>query len=320
MYRDYKKGLRTKYTKPDKDSPCNLLDGPAKDYCLGDNELSPEDIEQGKAQSKLLEKHGDDGKAAANYMSHATWERVLGALFVLLAALIMAIVVLAMAFAMIAASFACVIAAAATYVVFMWALLPGPNRSVLWKWVGSFASSTVIMFGVSVFIPLFGVAAKALLSDGDSALLERLSLLDGLALTALVMHRRLQAKANSIGHSFAARMRFAKVGGSHTMGDQAAGMGMALAAVGAGGQGGGHGGSWSSISMARSGASPAHAALATRRAKLASGMAALGDGSGLPSNPIGALGEARAEARRALAPLSVPLRAAQLAWVGPPRE
>ncbi|MGW7641753.1 hypothetical protein [Streptomyces decoyicus] len=341
LYKDYKEGLN--YTSSgtgaggdscsmldgkagdlcrerSKDDPCRLLQGPAADHCQDENGLTPSSIQHGEAQQKLLEKHGAEGKAAAAYMSVVSWERVLGALFVLIAALIMATVVLAIAFAMVAAQFACVLAACATYVVFMWALLPGPNRAVLWKWLGTFASSTVIMFVISVFIPLFGVAARVLLSDGHTALMERLLTLDALALTALVMHRRAVAKSSNIGHSFASRMRFAKIGGSHTMGDQAAGLGMALAAVGGGGRGGGDYGSGSSISLARSGASPAHAALAMRRAKLASGMAALSDGAGLPGNPVGALGEARAEARRALAPLSVPMRAAQLAWVGPPRE
>jgi len=335
LYKDYKKGLgygspRSGPTACDmldgkarglcrdrsKDDPCRLLDGPAADMCKDANGLTPD---SGQRQQKLLEKHGSAGKAAAAYMSHVTWERVLGALFVLLAAVILAIVVLSMAMAMIAAQFACVLAACATYVVLMWALLPGPNRAVLWKWLGTFATSTVIMFVIAEFIPLFGVAARVLLADGNTMLMERLLMLDGLALTALVMYRRAMAKSSNIGRNFASRMRFAKIGGSHTMGDHAAGLGMALAAVDAGGRGGGGHGGGSSMAFARSGASPAHAALATRRAKLASGMGALSDNTGLPGNPIGALGEARAEARRALAPLSVPMRAAQLAWVGPPR-
>jgi hypothetical protein len=311
LYKAYKEGL-DHTTKLDKDDPCRHLDGPGRDYCtVGNAELS----------RKHLEKQGTAGKAAVSYMSHLTWDRVLGALFVLAAALIMAIVVIAMAFAMIAAEFACVLACCVTYVVLMWSLLPGPNRAVLWKWLGTFASATALLFGIAVFIPLFGVAAKAVLADTHNVLVERLLLLDALAATALVMHRRMVAKGTNIGRSFAARMRFAKIGGSHSMGDQAAGMGMALAAVGAGG---GHGGSGhhgaTSVAMARGGASPAHAALAARRAKLSSGLAALGDGTGMPSNPLGALGEVRAEARRAMAPLSVPLRAAQIAWTGPPRE
>ncbi|MFF4699912.1 hypothetical protein [Streptomyces chattanoogensis] len=336
MYRDYVKGLVYEVGGSDSNA-CDLLDGKARDLCKKRSDDSKEDPckkylagpaaqdcdaanADGGAQKNLLKKHGAAGKAAAAYMSEVTWDRVLGALFVLAAALIMAIVVLAMAFAMIAAQFACVVAAAATYVVFMWALLPGPNRGVLWKWVGIFASSTVLMFVISVFIPLFGVAARTLLSDGQMPLMERLALLDGVALTALVMHRRMTAKGSSLGQAFAARMRFAKIGGSHLMGDQAAGMGMALAAVGAGRGGSDYGGGAATLSMIRGGSSPAHAALAMRRAKLAGGLTALGDGTGIPGNPVGALGEARAEARRALAPLSVPLRAAQIAWVGPPRE
>lgn len=313
--------------------PCDMLDDKAGDLCrqrsrdnvdrCSDAPGKPmQDLcEQKTRKEGLLKGHGSEGKAATAYNSDVSWDRVFGALFVLFAALIMALVVLAMAFAMIAAQFSCVLAAAATCVVFMWALLPGPNRMVLWRWVGVFASSSVVLFGISDFIPLFGIAARTLLSSGENQLIERLVLLDGLAVTALVMHRRMVAKGSNLGHAIAARMRFAKVGGTHMMGDQAAGMGMALASMGIGGGGGGSGyGSAAQISLARSGNSSAHAAFAQRRAKLASGMAALSDGSGLPSNPLAALGEARAEARRAIAPLSVPLRAAQLAWVGPPRN
>ncbi|MFI7103293.1 hypothetical protein ACIBK8_28555 [Streptomyces sp. NPDC050161] len=312
MYQDYKRGLDHK-AQLDEDDPCASLKGPARQYCGG----GPPDK---RAQKDLAEKHGAAGKAAASYMSEVTWDRVLGALFVLAAAVVLLVIVLAMALAMIAAQFACVLAAAVTSVVFMWALLPGPNRAVLWKWVGVFATSTVLLFSIAVFIPLFGVAAKALLADSHTVLLERLFLLDALALTALVAYRRMTAKGGGLGHAFAARMRFAKIGGSHTMGDEAAGMGMALAAVGAGRGGGSDHGGALSVSMARSSASPAHAALAMRRAKLSSGLASFSDSTGMAVNPAGALGEARAEARRAVAPLSVPMRAAQIAWTGPPRE
>ncbi|PNE43433.1 hypothetical protein AOB60_00390 [Streptomyces noursei] len=340
LYKDYQTALVIGDGDP-ATHPCDKLDGKAGDLCRKRNKdisercddlpkPSMEDCRNvngvgdaegnGKAQKALLEQDGPEGKAAAAYMSSMTWDRVLGALFVLVAALVMAIVVIGMAFAMVAAQFSCVLAACATYVVFVWALLPGPNRMVLWRWVGVFASSTVVLFCVSEFIPLFGIAARTLLGSEDTALIERLVLLDALAVTAVVLHRRMVAKGSSLGHAFASWMRFAKVGGTHMMGDQAAGMGMALTALGSGGRGGGGVAPSASVSLARSGASPAHAALAMRRAKLASGMAALSDTAGLPGNPMSALGEARAEARRAVAPLSVPLRAAQLAWVGPPRE
>ncbi|MCZ0996541.1 hypothetical protein O1L44_30895 [Streptomyces noursei] len=338
LYKDYQAALVTGDADPTA-HPCDMLDGkvaalcrqrsknlseqcddlpkPSMEMCREDNGAGGGN---GKVQEELLKKDGPEGEAAAAYMSSMTWERVLGALCVLVAALVMAAVVTAMAFAMVAAQFACVLAACATYVVFVVALLPGPNRMMLWRWVGVFASSTVVLFCVSVFIPLFGVAARTLLESEDTALIERLVLLDALAVTAVVLHRRMVARGSNLGHAFASWMRFAKVGGTHMMGDEAAGMGMALAAAGAGGRGSGGIPPSASVSLARSGASPAHAALAMRRAKLASGIAALSDTAGLPGNPMSALGEARAEVRRAAAPLSVPLRAAQLAWVGPPRE
>ncbi|MET7930587.1 hypothetical protein ABZT43_43235 [Streptomyces sp. NPDC005349] len=278
-----------------KDDPCNMIDGPGKDYCTrGGEDVAANDFK----------KLGPDGKAAAAYMDHVTWDRVIGALLVLLAAIIIAVVIMAMVLALIAAQFGCVIAAVCGCFVFAWAMLPGPNRAVLWKWVGIYASAMVVLFGVAVFIPAFGVAARVMLSDNQTPLLERLFLLDALAVTALAGHRIMLRKGNALGRRFADRMRYARIGGSHTMGENAAATAAAMSSVGYGHSGSG---------------SPAHVSFMGRHAGLASGLRALGDAEGMVGHPGGFLSEARAEGRRALAPLALGLSGAHTALIGPHR-
>ncbi|MEV4976012.1 hypothetical protein [Streptomyces scopuliridis] len=280
-----------------KDDPCDLLYGMVKEYCQSNNGID--------GAEKAFEELGDDGKLAASSMHKVTWERFIGAVLVLIAALIVAIVIMAMVLALFAAQFGCVIAAVCGVFVFAWALLPGANRALLWKWVGIFASAVVVLFGVAVFIPLFGVAARALLSDNQTPMMERLLTLDGLALTALAAHRIMLRKGNSLGRRMADRMRFARIGGSHMMGGNAAATAAAISSLGYGGGG--------------FGPSSAHLSFMGRHAGLAAGLRALSDADGLPGHPAGFLAEARAEGRRALAPLALGMRAAHTTLIGPTR-
>ncbi|KUM97377.1 hypothetical protein AQI95_41915 [Streptomyces yokosukanensis] len=293
LYKVHKEVIDPK--KPKKD-PCSLIDGVAKKYCEMDNKPQPE---------KDFNKLGDEGKLAASTMEKATWERVIGALLVLIAAIIIAIVIMAMVLALFAAQFGCVIAAVCGVFVFAWAMLPGPNRAVLWRWVGYYASACVILFGVAVFIPGFGVAAKALLSNNQTPLMERLLTLIGLAATALVLHRIMLRKGQSLGHRIAERMRYARIGGSTTMDPQAAATAAAISSLnyGQGGLGG----------------SGAHASFMNRHAGFASGLRALSDATGLPGHPGAFLAEGLAEGRRALAPLALGMRTAHTALIGPKR-
>ncbi|MFJ5877398.1 hypothetical protein ACIQD1_22100 [Streptomyces sp. NPDC093088] len=267
-----------------KNNPCGLLVGPAREHCeLG---VTEDDSLYGRAQE--FEKHGADGIAIAAHMQKTDWNKVLGAALVLLAALIITLIIFTMAMALIAAQFGCVIAAIGTMVVLTLSLLPGPARGLLWRWAGYLAGSMLTLFAIAVFIPLFGVGARALLADNSTPLLERLFLLDGLAVTALVLNRRIIQGTSRIGQRMALHMRFSKVGGSHTMDDTAAATAAAFSSLGY--QGGAPG-------------SPAHAALLSRQAGPAGRFA----------------GEALAEGRRALMPLSIGMRAAHTALIGPKR-
>ncbi|MFE6164060.1 hypothetical protein ACFQ7F_34675 [Streptomyces sp. NPDC056486] len=277
---------------------CDHIKGPANKYCQ-------------KGQGKFgtvdaMEKKGEEGEAVAAYMNEMSWSRVFGAVMVLIASLIIGAVIISMAFAMLAAQFGCVVASVVALGVLAWALLPGPNRAALWKWLGIYASAAIVLFGVSVFIPLFGVAAQALLTDNSTPMLERLFMLDGLAITALALHRKMLRSGDGMGRRFAQRMRFAKIGGSHMMGEQAAATASAISSLGYGGSAG-------------AGGSSAHLSFMNRHAGLAASMNALSDPTGMPGHPGAFLAEARAEGRRAFAPVQLGLRAAHTALIGPPR-
>ncbi|WJV51646.1 hypothetical protein [Streptomyces flavofungini] len=291
LYKTHKRLIKP---PKDKEDPCKWVYGPAKDQC-----------DQGEGEhgaQRELDKQGKEGKAAADYMETATWERLLGALLVLLVVIIISVVILAMVMALFVAQFGCVIAAVCTGVVFAWALLPGPNRYALWKWVGVYASACIVLFGVAIFIPLFGVAARALLADNSTPMMERLLTLVGLAVTALAGHRIMLRKGTGVGRRFAERMRYARVGGSHMMGDHAAATASAMSSLGYSGG---------------IGSSPAHQSFLSRHAGLSLGLRALGDSTGLPGHPGAVLAEAGAEGRRALAPLALGARTAHAALIGP---
>ncbi|WP_405807707.1 hypothetical protein [Streptomyces sp. NBC_01187] len=312
--KDYKAYRATVgYEKPHSDD-CDMVAGPAKEYCNS----SGGSMESGAPQRKIMKQRGDEGKVAANYNETLSWNRVWGAVLVLLAAAIFGLLILAMVVALIAAQFAAVVAAAMGLLALAWAVLPGPNRGAAWKWLGIFAAVSVTLFGIAVFIPFLGIACKAVLTGGqDTVVVERLFLLDGIALAGLVGHRWMLSQASSMGSRFALRMRYARIGGSHLMGEHAAATGMALASLGVGHGGGGSSGLGGGMSLGR-GLSGPLGDFQQRRAKLSAGIAALADGGGAVGHPGAFLGQARAEARRALAPVSVPLQAARHAWIGKP--
>ncbi|GAA3044330.1 hypothetical protein GCM10017562_01600 [Streptomyces roseofulvus] len=229
-----------------------------------------------------LEKAGPDGKAAVDRMLEADWDKVLGALLVLIAAIIIVLVVAVMALALIAAQFGCVIAAIGAVAVFPLAILPGPGRGLLWKWSGYLAGSMLVLVTTAIFIPLFGIAAHAVLADSNSALLERLLILDGLVLTSLIMYKRLVRASRAAGAGLARRMSYARIGGSHLMGGPAADTAAAFSALGLG----------------RATGSPAHAAFHSR---------------------AGVVSQASPAARGALAPFRLGFAAAHTVLIGPKR-
>ncbi|MFB6808872.1 hypothetical protein [Streptomyces sp. NPDC056387] len=198
-----------------KDDPCSGLPGPAKEYCQSKHGLTSGPADFGKLLRELG-KAGPEGKAAAAYAKEPTWDRVFAAVALLVAVIVVASMVVSMAVVMLGAQGADAAAAAAGPVVWVWAMLPGPSRTVLWRWVGVFVTSALVTFTTAMALPLFGIAVAALLSDrGPDLMVERLLLLDALAISFKVLHRRIAAAASTLGQRMSMRLQYAKIGGSH---------------------------------------------------------------------------------------------------------
>ncbi|MFI0772601.1 hypothetical protein ACH4TQ_48260 [Streptomyces sp. NPDC021218] len=243
---------------------------------------------------KDMEDAGDTGKAAAAYAENPTWDRVGAVLLLLIAVILITALASTMALVLLGAQGADVGAAAVGGVALVWGMLPGPSRMVVWRWASIFLISVLLMFVTASFLPAFGIGVDAVLTNGPDLMVERLLLVDALALAALAFHRRLLRGASEFGSRMAMRMRYAKVGGTHLPGDTSE-IGAALAMHGSASFGRSPG------LMALGGGSPAHAALGMRH-KLLNNLAALTDGTGMPVDSGHLLGDAAAEARRGLAP------------------
>ncbi|MFE9933554.1 hypothetical protein [Streptomyces sp. NPDC005533] len=290
--------------KEKKNNPCRKIKGPARPYCERGGPVG--------AFSELikdLQDAGSVGKSCAEYAEKPSWDRVWSVLALLVAVVVVALMVVSMSVVMLGAQGADAAAAAGGPLAWVWAMLPGPSRMLLWRWLGIFVVSALVSFMAAMALPLFGIAVDAILADsGPDQMMERLLLVDALALAFLVLHRRILRATAGFGQRMATRMRYAKVGGSHLPGDNSE-LGAALAMHGSasGGGSGGPGG----------GTSVTYGAFGARLRSLGS-LAALSDGAGMPMNPGRLLGDAAAEGRRGIAPLAIALRAAHTALIGPP--
>lgn len=187
-----------------------------------------------------MKKAGDVGKACADYAQKPTWWRVGGAVLLLIAALFICGMLLSSAIVLLGTQGICVAAAAAGGVTFIAGMLPGPARQSVWKWLSIWGISVLTVVGICAFIPFFGIAVDATITDGPDLMVERILLIDVLAVAGAAGHRRLLTGIASFGRRMAMRMRYAKVGGTHMPGDTSE-LGAALAMnspAGLGGYGG----------------------------------------------------------------------------------
>ncbi|MFI8266668.1 hypothetical protein [Streptomyces sp. NPDC085665] len=213
-------------SRADAGKKCDNLPGPAKEYCHGKEDERLASAALGELTAGL-EKAGPAGKTAAAYAKEPSWDRAFGALALLVACLVVAAMVVSMALVMLGAQGADAAAAGAGPVVWVLAMLPGPTRTLLWRWTGVLVTSALVTFATAVGLPLFGIAAGVLLSDsGPDVMVERLLLLDALALAFLVMHKRIAGGATSLGRRVALRMQYARLSGG---GYRGAGLALNLA-------------------------------------------------------------------------------------------
>ncbi|WP_086796414.1 hypothetical protein [Streptomyces caniscabiei] len=294
---------------------CELLDGAAKDACEADTpglpELTPggelldvsnaivtDEDQEFDAFLKDLKNAGDVGKACAAYAEKPTWWRIGGAVLLLIAALFICGMLLSSAIVLLGTQGVCAAAAAAGGVTFIAGMLPGPARQSVWKWLSLWGIAVLAAVGICAFIPAFGIAVDATITEGPDLMVERILLIDVLAIAGAAGHRRLLTGISSFGRRMAMRMRYAKVGGTHMPGDTSE-LGAALAMnspAALGGYGGG-------LRTFTGGGGGRFGLLGTRQ-RLLGALTSLFDGAGMPVDTGRVLADATAEAGRGLAPLT----------------
>ncbi|MGW7258676.1 hypothetical protein [Streptomyces sp. NPDC054834] len=302
---------------------CSKIHGPAKKYCERDVDGAPsgtsDDLPALTPGGELLDtpnaivtdedqafaafltdmkKAGPVGKSCAAYAEKPTWWRVGGAFLLLIAALFICGMLLSSAIVLLGTQGICAAAAAAGGITFVAGMLPGPARQSVWKWLSLWGIAVLAVVGICAFIPFFGIAVDATITNGPDLMVERILLIDVLAIAGAAGHRRLLTGIASFGRRMAMRMRYAKVGGTHMPGDTSE-LGAALAMNSPAAMGGYGGG----LRAFAGGGGGRFGMLGTRQ-RLMGALTSLFDGAGMPVDTGRVLSDATAEAGRGLAPLT----------------
>ncbi|WP_406436502.1 hypothetical protein OHB14_62230 [Streptomyces sp. NBC_01613] len=300
---------------------CGLIYGAGKKYCERDvddkgtagalPELTPggelldaanpvvsEEDQEFAAFLADMKKAGPVGTSCAAYADQPTWWRVGGAFLLLIAALFICGMLLSSAIVLLGTQGICAAAAAVGGVTFVAGMLPGPARQSVWKWLSIWGIAVLAVVGICAFIPFFGIAIDATITNGPDLMVERILLIDVLAIAGAAGHRRLLTGITSFGRRMAMRMRYAKVGGTHMPGDTSE-LGAALAMNSPAGMGG-----YGAGLRAFSGGGGGRFGMLGTRQRLMGALTSLVDGAGMPVDTGGFLADATAEAGRGLAPLT----------------
>ncbi|GAB1331760.1 hypothetical protein [Streptomyces sennicomposti] len=302
---------------------CSKIIGPAKKYCERDvdggtpsgstdlpeftpggelldasNAIVTDEDQAFAAFLSDMKKAGPVGKSCAAYAEKPTWWRLGGAFLLLIAALFICGMLLSSAIVLLGTQGICAAAAAAGGVTFIAAMLPGPPRQSVWKWLSLWGIAVLAVVGICAFIPFFGIAVDATITNGPQLMVERILLIDVLAIAGAAGHRRLLTGITSFGRRMAMRMRYAKVGGTHMPGDTSE-LGAALAMNSPAAMGGYGGG----LRAFTGGGGGRFGMLGTRQ-RLMGALTSFFDGAGMPVDTGGILADATAEAGRGLAPLT----------------
>nr|WP_202036268.1 hypothetical protein [Streptomyces mexicanus] len=299
---------------------CRKIRGPGRKYCergFEEGVPSRKDIEHGPSLSPAddllaptdeereftyflaqMRQAGPVGKSCADYAEKPTWWRVGGAALLLIAALFICGMLLSSAIVMLGTQAVCAAAAAAGGITFISGMLPGPARQSVWKWLSLWGIAILTLVGVCAFVPFFGIAVDATITNGPNLVVERILLIDVLAIAGAAGHRRLLTGITSFGRQMAMRMRYAKVGGTHMPGDTSE-LGAALAMNSPSAMGG-----YGAGLRAFTGAGGGRFGVLGTRQRLMGALTSLFDGAGMPVDTGGILADATAEAGRGLAPLT----------------
>ncbi|MER7870589.1 hypothetical protein GTY64_31410 [Streptomyces sp. SID8376] len=300
--------------------PCDMLKGPGRAYCeRGQEETGTEGAlpeftpggelldtsnaivtDEDQAFAAFLadmKKAGPVGRSCAVYAEKPTWWRLGGAFLLLIAALFICGMLLSSAIVLLGTQGICAAAAAAGGVTFIAAMLPGPPRQSVWRWLSLWGIAVLAVVGICAFIPFFGIAVDATITNGPQLMVERILLIDVLAIAGAAGHRRLLTGITSFGRRMAMRMRYAKVGGTHMPGDTSE-LGAALAMNSPAAMGG-----YGGLRAFTGGGGGRFGMLGTRQ-RLMGALTSFLDGAGMPVDTGRILSDATAEAGRGLAPLT----------------
>ncbi|MGW2897481.1 hypothetical protein ACWDAO_23455 [Streptomyces sp. NPDC001212] len=305
---------------------CRKIRGPGRKYCeRGYTEGTPSGDDSGSGLPELtpggalldtsnaivtdedrefdaflsdMKRAGPVGKACAAYAQKPTWWRVGGAFLLLIAALFICGMLLSSAIVMLGTQGVCVAAAAVGGVTFVAGMLPGPARQSVWKWLSLWGIAVLAMVGICAFVPFFGIAVDATITNGPDLMVERILLIDVLAIAGAAGHRRLLTGIVSFGRRMAMRMRYAKVGGTHMPGDTSE-LGAALAMNSPAAMGG-----YGPGLRAFTGGGGGRFGMLGTRQRLMGALTSFFDGAGMPVDTGRVLADATAEAGRGLAPLT----------------
>ncbi|MFE4413245.1 hypothetical protein [Streptomyces sp. NPDC056821] len=271
---------------------------PGGDLLDASNALVTDEDREFDAFLSDMKKAGPVGTSCAAYAEKPTWWRVGGAALLLIAALFICGMLLSSAIVLLGTQGICAAAAAVGGVTFVAGMLPGPARQSVWKWLSLWGIAVLTLVGICAFVPFFGIAVDATITNGPDLMVERILLIDVLAIAGAAGHRRLLTSITSFGRRMAMRMRYAKVGGTHLPGDTSD-LGAALAMnspAALGGYGGG-------LRAFTGGGGGRFGMLGTRQ-RLIGALTSLSDGAGMPVDTGRMLADAGAEAGRGLAPLT----------------
>ncbi|MCH5677292.1 hypothetical protein [Streptomyces gilvus] len=315
-------GYMPSSTPSDKaNDPCRLIHGPGKQYCERDvdDKAASHDLPSLTPGGELLDastaivtdedqafaafladmkRAGPVGTSCAAYAEKPTWWRVGGAFLLLIAALFICGMLLSSAIVLLGTQGVCAAAAAVGGVTFVAGMLPGPARQSVWKWLSLWGIAVLAVVGTCAFIPFFGIAIDATITNGPNLMVERILLIDVLAIAGAAGHRRLLTGIASFGRRTAMRMRYAKVGGTHLPGDTSE-LGAALALNSPAALGG-----YSLGLRAFTGTGGGRFGMLGTRQRLMGALTSLFDGAGMPVDTGRVLADATAEAGRGLAPLT----------------
>ncbi|MFE1789143.1 hypothetical protein ACFW7J_12250, partial [Streptomyces sp. NPDC059525] len=144
-------------------TPCKALDEPARDYCENGNGPRGADTKDAAFSQliKDLQDAGPVGQQAAEYAQKPTWDRVWSVAALLFAVFVVTLMIVSMAVVMLGAQGADAAAAAGGPVAWVWSMLPGPSRMLLWRWAGVFIASALVSFMAALCLPMFGIAVDA---------------------------------------------------------------------------------------------------------------------------------------------------------------